>query len=167
MERHLYHQEIEALRARLAREGREFQTRSASDEDIQWLKAQRVPESVIAFFAAAEPVLWIDIAGVEIGPISGLKAANTQAVPGIAASRHGYVVIAQTVSGDAYCIATHQVSSDGQSPVYIVNHERVWENASRQEVEAESRLTAPSFREFLNRFIAGDLPYDFYDQSEE
>ena len=163
MEHHLYQQEIEALLARLARKGSRLQARPAAEADIQWLRAKGVPESVVAFFTVAEPVRWVDIGGVEIGPVSGLKAANSQAVPGIAASRYGYVVIAQTISGDAYCIDVNHVDRDGQPPIYIVNHEKVGESASRQDVEAGSRLVAASFREFLTRFIAGDLPYDFHD----
>ncbi|MCB0196898.1 MAG: hypothetical protein KDJ65_33420 [Anaerolineae bacterium] len=163
MEHHLYQPEIEALLAQLAHQGQKLHLRAAADDDIQWLRSNGVPKNVVAFFAVAEPVQWIDIAGVEIGPISGLKGANRQAVPGIAASRYGYIVIAQTISGDVYCIDTHQVDEDGQSPIYIVNHERVGEDASRQEVKAGSRLVATSFHEFLIRFIAEDLPYDFHD----
>ena len=161
MESHPFQQEIQALRNRLSSEGRNAQLRQASSESLAWLRSMRIPESVVAFYAVAEPSRWVDIEGLEIGPVAGLKSDNTQAVPGIAASRYGYVVIAKTISGDAYCLDVNQADSTGQTPVYLVNHEKVGETATRSDVEAWSRLVTPSFQEFLTRFIEGDLPYDF------
>ena len=161
MEDHPYQQVVETLNAWLLSESQDIQLRPASDASIQWLRAMRVPESVVTFFAVAEPSRWIDIEGVEIGPIAGLKDANTQAVPGIATSQHGYVVIAKCISGDVYCLESNQEAQIEQIPIYIVNHEKIGETASKEEVEAAVRLVVTGFHEFLSKFIARDLPYDF------
>lgn len=158
---HLYQHIVDKLIAQLANEGEEIQLQPASDDSVQWLRSKGIPEPIVSFFVVAEPSQWIYIKGVEIGPVDGLKEVNTNAIPGIVVNRFGYVVIAKCISGDVYCVKTHRVSSDGQLPMYIVKHDRIWDAASEQEVEAWVRQVVGTFDEFLSRFVEGNLPYDF------
>jgi hypothetical protein len=160
---YLYNREIEALQFWLQAQGKDhMMLRPASQEALEQLSQLGVPESVRTFFALAEPSEDIGSEGVYLAPINRLVESNQNAVPGIAASRYGYIVIGDTVSGDAYCLDTNHLDSEGQPSVYLVNHETVGETATLNEVLAGSKLVAMTFKEFLTRFIAGTLPYDFY-----
>jgi hypothetical protein len=154
--------EIAALKSWLRERGEANVLRPASHEDLEQLAQLGVPAVVREFFALAEPGKLIESEGVFLVPIAQLVDANQNVVPGVAASRYGYVVIAKTVSGDAYCVDTNQPDGEGQPPIYIVNHERVSEAATQAEVQQQSRLVSKTFREFLGRFVAETLPYDYY-----
>jgi hypothetical protein len=118
----------------------------------------------VRFFSLAEPDRMIEIAGIRLVPIAQIKDYNTHQVPGIASSRFGYFVFASTVGGDAYCLNLNELDEEGQPSVYLVNHDRVHQDASLEEVKANSVLIVNSFREFL-QLLASDNPppYDYHD----
>jgi hypothetical protein len=160
----LYEAEIAALIARVQRQGTPAYFGSAAPDDLDWLKKQQIPDSVVRFFAQAEPKAEVEIEGIRLVPIAKMKDYNTQHVPGIATSRYGYIVFASTVGGDVYCINVNELDAETQPSVYIVNHDRVHQTASLDEVKANSYKVARSFRAFIQRLASSNPPpYDFYD----
>lgn len=156
-----YQSEINAIAARLGREGKNNMLQPAAVDSLNWLQQMNVPAPVRQFYAAAEPSAPVEIDGVYLLPIAQIMQANTEAVPGIAASQHQLIVIAQTISGDAYALDTNAFDTAGQTPVYLINHERVGEEASLSQIQEQSRLAAASFQEFLSQFSQGQLTDDF------
>jgi hypothetical protein len=132
------------------------QFKPASADDAAWLEAAGLPATVVTFFAAHDPVKGVESDGVYLEPVRKLRLDNTQAVPGVVVNQYGWVVIANTVSGDAYCVDTR---SEGDIPVYIVSHAR-GEDASFDDIKAHSRIVAQSFDDFLEKFAQKALPYD-------
>jgi len=131
--------------------------KKASSEDIAWLKDSGIPASILEFFTMYEPVNTIESDGVHLVPIHQLKAENTQAVPGVVVNQYGWVVIATTISGDAYCVDTRSKGKD--MSIYIVSHERGMD-ATFEDIKQHSRIVAQSFDEFLQKFAQNILPYD-------
>jgi hypothetical protein len=162
----IYQAEIEALTAWAAGQGSEVQLRPASQTDLEWLLSVGVPESVWQFFTRAEPASSLEAEGVYLLPIAQLRESNTAVEPGQTASKYGCIVIAETVSGDVYCMDVQQLDSEGQPPVYLVNHNQVHPDMTLQEFQANSRLVTATFRDFLGQFTAGTLPYDFEQATE-
>lgn len=154
--------EIETIRSGYLPEQQASLFRPASEADLRQLEQLNVPAVVRDFYAVAEPARLIEADGVFLLPISLMLDANQHTVPGVAASRYGYVVIAKTVSGDAYCLDSNALNADGQPAIYLINHERVNETATLAEITQQSRLVAHTFQEFLEKFAAKMLPYDFY-----
>jgi len=138
-------------------------SRPASPIDIEYLKTAGYPDEVLIFFEKGEPRVQIDAAGVRFGPISDMREENEDAFPGIVAARVGYLNIATTLYGDAYCVDVNSTGVAGQRPVFLVGHEEVDEDAGPEEVRKGAKRVCESFQEFLDRFSARSLPNGFYD----
>ena len=160
-----YEAELNEIRAMAQRTGQTAQFQPAQPASLAWLAAQGIPASVQQFYAAAEPVQTIESEGVSLISVAGMMDANQQVVPGTVTSPFGYIVIAKTVSGDAYCVNIHCVDAAGQPPIYLFNHERLMGEATVQDVRGNGRLITTTFRQFLQRFAAGTLPYDYSHQA--
>jgi hypothetical protein len=157
-----YANEIERLGSCRPSSGSGPALREAGEQDLAQFRQLGVPEAVIDFYVLAEPARIFEYKGIWLLPISEILKSNANAVPGVASSRYGLVVVASTVSGDAYCIDINTTDEQGLPPVYIICHEKVHEDASEVEVWAGSSLFCKTFLEFLRRFVAGKLPYDYY-----
>ena len=155
-----YAPEVEAIRAACAELGEPAAFRPAAAADLAWLSSQGYPPGVLAFFAVAEPAAEIEIEGVLLVPIRLLRDANSVAMPGLVTAPLGYPVVAKTVSGDVYCVATAEVDAAGQASIYLLPHDQLGAEVDLPGIQAAARCLAPTWRRFLQRFAAADLPYD-------
>ena len=153
-----YQPELKQLRQRFSPEA----FHPAEPASLEQLDQMGIPSHIKAFYAAAEPREILESEGVFLLPVWKIVDAMTYTAPGIAARKYGSVVIATTVSGDAYGLATDEADRSGEMPVYLINHERVTETASRQLMAQNRHHITRSFRDFLKRFIDGTLPYDYH-----
>jgi hypothetical protein len=159
----IFQTELDAIRTWIENQGQPtVRFGQAKPEALAWLAAQGVPQSVRQFYETAEPDKAIDSEGVYLIPIAKMIDENTNVVPGVVASKYGYIVIAQTISGDAYCVNTHCQDEDGQPPICLVSHDRLGSEATLNELRSNNRVVTQSFHQFLQRFAAGTLPYDIH-----
>jgi hypothetical protein len=94
-------------------------------------------------------------------PLVKIIDANRNVMPGAITTQFGFTVIAQTIGGDAYAVNTHCVDAEGEPSIYLINHARLGNDATVHDVRRNGRLITPTFRQFLQRFAAGTLPYDY------
>lgn len=128
----------------------------AASADLAWLAQNGAPPEVTAFYTHSGPLGELESEGVFLLPLERVRDTASNVAPGAYASRYGYLVIAKTVSGDAYALAP-----GGAAGVVMLNHERIHPESSAADMAANSRPAAPSFGVFLEAFVAGRLPYDF------
>jgi hypothetical protein len=162
MDDFLYQAELNELEAMIQRHDQKAGFQPASEAELDWLAEQGIPDSVRQFYEFAEPSRVIESEGVYLIPIAKIADVNQHVMPGAVTSQFGYIVIAETVSGDAFCVNTHCLDADGQPPIYFINHDRLGSDATIKDLRNNSRLVTPTFRQFLRRFAAGTLPYDYY-----
>lgn len=82
---------------------------------------------------------------------------NKDYLPGAYLFRLGYVVFASNKSGDAYCLDTVHVSSDGRFPIALFPHEVIEEGASLEDVEPYRLTVAEDLEDFIRRFASRSL----------
>lgn len=128
----------------------------ASALDVMRLKRLRLPQTVISFFSIFEPSETAEIDGVRLSPVDGVIGENTDYVPGANLSPKGYVVIATTEYGDAYCVDLN-VELDGHHPIILMSHEVDWQDLSDEEIKSSRTVVASSFEQFLEFFASGKL----------
>ena len=162
-----YGDELDAIRQTFIEAGEEAKFRAASDADLEYLGSLGIPESVINFFAWAEPVDGIEIKGARLWPISELRVENEDAVPGYVIAPLHYPVIGSTLFGDVYCLDLPGVAADGEPAVMIASHDEIYEDSAPEEIPTKMSRIADSFSDFLRKFAAGELPSDYYDTREE
>ena len=91
-------------------------------------------------------------------------AANLNSVPGISIVQHSFLTFATCINGDAYCVRCHQRKEEGNSSIYIIRVSGDYE--TKQKVEEKVIKVTDNFEEFLSRFVAEDLPLDYYFAKE-
>lgn len=151
--------EIDALMAWAADQERVGLLGQATQAELDWLQNAGMPDDVQRFFALAEPQSSLESAGVSLVPVSLLRENVSAVEPVKTAYQYGCVVIAKTISGDFYCLDVLQEREDGTSPIYLVNHDKMTGTLNQEEFWLNSNLVAYSFTEFLEKFMAGSLPY--------
>ncbi len=143
--------------------------RPASVVDIASLRALGVPDDVLAFYRDSEPVRLIEIGKVRLWPVSHILVENRDAVPGCYAQPSGYVVIATTIYGDAFCSDT-RAASGTIAPVVLIAHDLEPESDEirREDLAKLAKPIAASFEGFLEAFVSETLdieplypPFDF------
>jgi hypothetical protein len=159
----LYEKELQAIVDALTIAGERAEFRRAGRSDLKYLIDAGYPMAVCNFYRNAEPAMMLEINDVRLYPIADMKIENENAVPGCVIASLGYRVIGSTIIGDAYCIDLNSVDSDGQSNVVLASHDEIYEDASETEIRAGIAEVADTFREFLRRLAAADLPLSFYD----
>lgn len=142
---------ITELKARVAERGSQNH-RPAAPDDLRRAKESGFPDELLDFYAKCEPASSFEL-GLRIWSIDDAIVENTGAVPGLALSPHGYIVFASTFCGDAYCIDTNTASEDGLHPVLLFSHESIDEDATKEEIEAQRKVVATSFEDFLRKFL--------------
>ncbi|MCP5006020.1 MAG: hypothetical protein GY941_19090 [Planctomycetes bacterium] len=162
----LYQNELNAIKLAKKNFGSSIRFRQAHKDDIAYLKSIGMPESVLNFYAEAEPTDCIEINYARLWPISELRIENQDAVPGYIVSPLGFLVIGTTIEGDIYCIDTNSVDSDGQPPIVMVSHDEVYEGADEKEIKAGIVKVSKTFCDFLKDFSKGTLPTDFYELNQ-
>lgn len=155
-----FSKEIDALNAFIDEHDEPVTLKPAADQDLEWLSEQQYPEDIQAFFAAAEPDDELESEGVFLVPVRQLRTLSAQAVPGIYVTPLGFLLVANTVGGDVYCVDTGQLDEAGDAPIRIIPHDSFSSAPDALSVRAVSPVLAASFSQFLLRFVAEDLPYD-------
>jgi len=95
---------------------------------------------------------------VRLWPIKELVVENTRMVPGADLHPRGFLVVATTDCGDAYCVDLKAPSAN--SPVVLYSHDEDWEHADESRLLAFRRVVASSFSDFLADFASGRLDRD-------
>lgn len=137
-------------------------TRPARSQDIAYLRAKGYPPSIIGHFQLSEPAELMDISGVRMYPIEVIRAENEDTTPGYIAMPLGYLNIASTMMGDAYCLDLNCKNDSGEHPVVLVSHDLVDEETTKKDMPDVTIQVAESFDEFLSLFNRGQLPADFW-----
>jgi len=129
--------------------------RPASGAGVAALRSLGAPEDVLAFYQHSEPARFAEIGKVRLWPISDILVENRDAVPGCYAQPCGYVVIASTTSGDAFCSDT-QAASGAIAPVVLIAHDLEPENdvMKREDLAELAKPIAASFEDFLKAFAS-------------
>jgi hypothetical protein len=130
--------------------------RPASAASLQQLRDLTFPESLVAFYARHEPA---DCAEgvVRIWSIPDIVIENSQGVPGICVTPHGYRVFASTLGGDAYCFNLNRMSAEGDPEIVLISHEAVGEASKADEVHRVAKPIARNLLEFLAQFEKGKV----------
>ncbi|WP_156885957.1 SMI1/KNR4 family protein [Rheinheimera baltica] len=76
-----------------------------------------------------EPSETAEVNGVRLYPVDELVGENTNYVPGANLSPKGYVVIATTEYGDAYCVDLND-EMHGHHPLVLMSHGVDWQDLS-------------------------------------
>lgn len=154
-----YDEAIDALNRFIQQQDEKITLRPAAEKDLRYLQQNNYPASVCAFYAQAEPSFDLESEGVYLVPIQRLVVANSEAVPGLITKPLGLPVIAQTISGDTYCLNLHQ-QKNGECPVYLVAHDQFGLGTDLATILSASHRITNTFRAFIMRFCEEELPYD-------
>jgi hypothetical protein len=146
---------IESLLAKLQEQG-SVPPQPASAEDLQRAEAARFPAELLDFYRQCNPADYIELQQ-RIWSIDSALVENKDAVPGCALSPHGFIVFASTLCGDAYCIDTNVVTSEGKHPVVLFSHEMIEEDAELSDIQSLRVEVATSLEDFLTKFTAETL----------
>src|SRR5262245_62089722 len=76
----------------------------AARKDLESLAQLKVPQNIIDFYKWLEPKDCVEIDEVRLWPIQDIVRENKDYVPGSDLLTYGFVVIANTIYGDAYCL---------------------------------------------------------------
>jgi len=122
------------------------------------LRSLGAPGDVLAFYRNSEPTRFAEIGKVRLWPIADILVENRDAVPGCYAQPCGYLVIASTTSGDAFC-SDIQAASGVIAPVVLIAHDLEPENdeMKREDLAKLAKPIAPSFEDFLKAFVSEAL----------
>ncbi len=151
-----YQRELDAIKETLGRLGIEMDFRPATPGDIGYLQGMLYPDSVIDFYANAEPVSWFDIEDVQLNTIADMWGENEDTLPGDRVVPLGLLNIASTDEGDTYCIDLG--STDGQEePIVRWVSRHIAEPMSDEQVIEHTHVVANTFGDFLMKFAKGEL----------
>lgn len=145
------------------------QFRAATHQELEQLRALRMPADLIEFYSNSAPVKMAEIGKVRLWPVSDLVVENNDAVPGYYAMPCGYSVFASNDCGDAYCFDTVRAAGN-TAPVVLIAHDLEPEDDKmvREDLSKLAKPIVDSFAKFLEGFVAGSLdrkpiypPFDF------
>src|SRR4051812_27453612 len=97
--------------------------RASSPIELAKLEALGVPESILAFYREFEPSECAE-GQVRLWPIQNVLEENEAYVPGAYVSKHGYIVFATTLCGDAFCFDLRQ-RGQVEPRVVLLSHEEI------------------------------------------
>lgn len=126
----------------------------ATSGDLDALARLGMPSMIVAFYRKLEPRDCVEVDDVRLWPIQDVVRENTDYVPGSDLVRHGFIVIASTTSGDAYCL---DCSVPGDIPVVLMPHDISFGKLSLEGVKKYRKKAANSFEEFLVKFCTRAL----------
>ncbi|MBX7245600.1 MAG: SMI1/KNR4 family protein [Candidatus Sumerlaeaceae bacterium] len=135
--------------------------RAASPDDLAKLEALGVPESVLTFFREFEPSDCVQ-GQVRLWPIMQVMEENEKLIPGVYASKHGYIVFATTDCGDTYCF---DLTDPGvpEPPIVLLSHEVISEDTSVEDLARLAKPVAKDLHDFLQRFVRGEVDEECID----
>lgn len=152
--------EIEGLRRLADQMDQNITFMPAEEADIGWLVEAGVPYDLLHFYALANPSGSFSANAVEIYPLTRLKELNETHNAADEMRSRGFLIIATTVIGDIYFVNANQADS---STIYLGSHDHLLNGITDSEFEEYSTLGAISIQQFLAKFMAGQLSYDFYE----
>jgi hypothetical protein len=126
---------------------------------LEQLRKLRLPESVVTFYADHEPAECIE-GQVRLWPISEILRENRDYVPGADICKHGYVVFANTICGDAYCFVVNSLDGDGEPRVVLLPHDEDFEEMPAEKIKSLAKPIAPNLAAFLDAYLRGELDED-------
>ena len=133
--------------------------RAASKSDLAALRALRLPDSILNFFARHEPSGCAE-GQVRLWPIAGMLEENRGLIPGAYVAPLGYVVFATTFCGDAYCFDLNVVNQENEPQIVLISHEVVRKDITAEEAKRLAKPVAKNLYEFLEKFESVELDED-------
>jgi hypothetical protein len=133
--------------------------RAASRSDLAELRALRLPDPVIDFYARHEPSQCAE-GQVRLWPIADVVRENRDLIPGAYVAPLGYVVFATTFCGDAYCFDVNVVSPQGEPRIVLLSHEVVRKDITAERARGLAKPVARNLYEFLEKFERVELDED-------
>jgi len=130
--------------------------RAASQSDLTELRALRLPDPVVDFYARHEPSECVE-GQVRLWPIADVLRENRDLIPGAYVAPLGYVVFATTFCGDAYCFDVNVVSATGEPRIVLISHEVVRKDITAERAQQLAKPVAGNLYEFLERFERVEL----------
>lgn len=130
--------------------------RPASEGHLSALRALRLPNPVVDFFALHEPSDCAE-GQVRLWPIAEIIKENCDLVPGAYVAPLGYVVFATTFCGDTYCFDLNQINEQNEPRVVLISHEVVGEDITAEEARRLAKPVAKNLAEFLETFAREEL----------
>jgi hypothetical protein len=125
--------------------------RAASQSDLAELRALRLPDSVVDFYARHEPSE-IAEGQVRLSTIADMLQENRDLLPGAYVAPLGYVVFATTIGGDAYCFDVNVVSPTSEPRIVLISHEVVGKDITAESAKRLAKPVASNLYEFLEKF---------------
>lgn len=132
-------------------------------EGIAYLVSAGYPESVIRRYRSGELEKFAEINGVRMHPAGCLQEENEDATPGYVIAPLGYLNVASTVTGDAFCVDLNVRNESGEPRVVLASHDEIYEDSPPDEIPTKMVKVTDSFDEFIARFNAETLPSGYYD----
>ena len=130
--------------------------RAASKADVAALRALRLPDPVLDFFARHEPSECAE-GQVRLWPIADILKENRDLVPGAYVAPLGYVVFSTTFCGDTYCFDVNVVNKDNEPRIVLISHEVVEEDITAEEAKRLAKPVAKNLYEFLEKYTRQEL----------
>jgi hypothetical protein len=158
--------EEEVIRAlkRVLKEVGAGRLRPAPSKQLKLAKEYGFPNELIEFYRSYEPHGYVELSDAKPGfgavrllSIADALEANFYAMPGVGVFPQGYVVFAETNGGDAYCMDTNAMTSEGQHPVAIFGHEVIDDKTDPAYIDKSRWEVASCLEDFLIKFINGTL----------
>jgi len=72
--------------------------------------------------------------------------------------KHGYIVFASTLSGDAYCFDTNTCDPDGNPRIVLISHKTVFQDTTAEQIAASAQPVAQNLAAFLKQMVDNSLP---------
>ena len=151
-----YQKELEAIKETLGRLGMEIDFRPASPGDIGYMQGMLYPDSVIEFYANAEPSSWFAIEDIQLNQVADMWGENEDTLPGNRVILLGLLNVASTDEGDTYCVDLNTVDSQDEPMVRWVSR-HITETMSDEDVMHHTHVVANTFGDFLMKFAKGEL----------
>jgi hypothetical protein len=130
--------------------------RAAAESDLAELRALRLPDPVVSFFAKHEPSECAE-GQVRLWPIADVLRENREMIPGAYVAPLGYVVFATTFCGDGYCFDVNVVNQENEPRIVLLSHEVVRKGITAEEAKRLAKPVAKNLSEFLEKFAAVEL----------
>ena len=128
------------------------------DEEIKYLQSMGYPNNIIKYFKNLKKHHINPKFVNEINPIEDVKVENEDAIPGLMVVPMGYLNLATTSDGDAFCVDINNNYS-----IVLVGHDLCEEGEKPEQMAKGIVKVAETFEEFIDKFHKGELPESFWD----
>lgn len=156
-----YHQHLTRLLPFTDFESLESLFQSPSANELFVLEELGLPPAILDFYRHANPTHFIRSPQlrIQLAPLKFIYTYNLRHMPGLHIVRHGLLVLATCINGDAFCVRCHQFKGTPDFGVYILPVSGDFEK--KENVEEMLIKVTESFDQFLTRFVDEALPGDY------